>query len=199
MLKPRANFSLVNYAKRSTGLLFTLLLVVASARAEEAGGTGDWANELFKWINFAVFFGFLIWLALKNGPAFFKGRADVISSEIQKATAAKSAAEKQLKEAETKLANLEQEVAQLRETAKRESAAEADRIRNLTRADAQKIDAAANAEVDAAERAARLELKALAANLAVDGAQTLLESQLTPSAQESLIKSFVKSLEGRPN
>jgi F-type H+-transporting ATPase subunit b len=87
----------------------------------------------------------------------------------------------------------------LRETAKRESAAEADRIRNLTRTDAQKIDAAANAEVDAAERAARLELKALAANLAVDGAESLLVTQLTPSAQESLIKNFVKSLEGRPN
>jgi F-type H+-transporting ATPase subunit b len=199
MAKPFAKFSLANYAKRSTGLFFMLLLVVASARAEEGGGNGDWANDLFKWINFAVFFGFIIWLAVKNGPAFFKGRADVISSEIQKATAAKSAAEKQLKEAETKLANLEQEVAELRETAKRESAAEADRIRNLTRTDAQKIDAAANAEVDAAERAARLELKALAANLAVDGAESLLVTQLTPSAQESLIKNFVKSLEGRPN
>jgi len=51
---------------------------------------------------------------------------------------------------------------------------------------------------EAAERAARLELKTLAANLAVDGAETLLAKQLTPKAQESLISNFVKSLEGSP-
>ena len=42
-------------------------------------------------------------------------------------------------------------------------------------------------------------LKALAANLAVDGAESLLAKQLNPQAQEALISSFVKSLEGRPN
>ncbi len=75
----------------------------------------------------------------------------------------------------------------------------APRIRIATRSDAQKIAAAAKAEIEAAERAARLELKALAAKLAVDGAESLLAKQLTPQAQESLISSFVKSLEGMPN
>ena len=51
----------------------------------------------------------------------------------------------------------------------------------------------------AAERAARLELKALAANLAVSGAESLLVKQLTPAAQEALINNFVKTLDGRPN
>jgi F0F1-type ATP synthase membrane subunit b/b' len=74
-----------------------------------------------------------------------------------------------------------------------------DRLRAATQSDAQKIAAAAKAEIEAAERAARLELKALAANLAVDGAESLLAKQLTPKAQESLISNFVKSLEGRPN
>ena len=70
----------------------------------------------------------------EKGPGIFQrpGRRHQLR-EFRKATEAKSSAEKQLKEAETKLANLEQEVAELRETAKRESAAEADRIRNLTR------------------------------------------------------------------
>ena len=51
----------------------------------------------------------------------------------------------------------------------------------------------------AAERAARIELKALAAKLAVDGAESLLAKQLTAQVQESLVGGFVKSLEGRPN
>jgi F0F1-type ATP synthase membrane subunit b/b' len=55
------------------------------------------------------------------------------------------------------------------------------------------------AEIEAAERAARLELKAAAANLAVDEAETLLTKELTPKVQESLVAAFVKNLEGSPN
>ena len=83
--------------------------------------------------------------------------------------------------------------------AQREAAAEAERIRNATLSDAEKIEAAAAAEIEAAERAARLELKALAANLAVDNAESLLAKQLTPQAQEALVSAFVKGLAGRPN
>jgi len=42
-------------------------------------------------------------------------------------------------------------------------------------------------------------LKDLAAQLAVEGAESMLAKQLTPAAQESLISNFVKTLESRPN
>ncbi len=179
-----------------TALFFTL-----SARAAEEGGAGgaSTATEIFKWINFAIVVGTILWVCLKKAPGFFRGRAEAIGSAIAKAGSAKAAADAQLREAEGKLANLEREVAQLRAFAERESAAEAERIRIATQSDAQKIAAAAKAEIEAAERAARLELKALAAKLAVDGAESLLAKQLTPHSQESLINTFVKSLEGRPN
>ena len=76
---------------------------------------------------------------------------------------------------------------------------EAQRLRAITQSEVQKVGLAAKAEIEAAERAARLELKVIAANLAVDGAESLLAKQLTPQAQESLVTSFVKSLEGGPN
>jgi F-type H+-transporting ATPase subunit b len=136
---------------------------------------------------------------LKKAPGFFGRRAEAISSAITKAGGAKAAAEAQLREAENKLANIQKEIAELRAVAERESAAETARIHALTQTDAQKIAAAANAEIEAAERAGRLELKALAAQLAVEGAESLLVQLLTPKAQESLISNFVKSLEGRPN
>ena len=188
------------YAKFAASALLAMLLLALNAHAEEAANASQQSAEtLFKWINFAIVAGVIIWICLKSGPAYFSRRADIISSAIEKSTAAKNRADEQLREAETKLQNLEKEVAELRAAAQRESAAEAERLRNLTSADKQKIDAAANAEVDATERAARLELKALAANLAVDGAESLLASQLTPAAQESLINNFVKTLDGRPN
>jgi F-type H+-transporting ATPase subunit b len=182
------------------GLLMALLFAVISAHAaEEGSAANERANELFKWINFAILAGVVIWAFTKVLPPKVRKNADSISSAIAQATAARVEAERLLKEAEGKLARLEQELAQLRAVAKDEAAAEAERIRQLTQIDATKIDAAAKAEIEAAERAARLELKAIAANLAVDRAESVLAKQLTPEAQESLVAAFVKTLEGRPN
>jgi F-type H+-transporting ATPase subunit b len=182
-------------------LLLVLLIATLSAHAaeESTNAANEHATNIFKWINFAIVAGLIGWIFLKVTPPFFRKNADAISSAITKATAAKTEADRQLREAEGKLARLQQEVTQLRAAADREGSAEAERIRNVTQNDVQKIGAAAKAEIAAAERAARLELKAIAANLAVDGAESLLAKQLTPQAQESLVAAFVKTLEGRPN
>ena len=178
-----------------------LLFAAMSTHAAEEGGNPatEHANEIFKWINFAIVAGLIAWVFLKLTPPFFRKNAETISSAITKATAAKAEADRQLREAEEKLARLEQQVAQLRATAQREMTIEAERLRAITQSDIQKIGLAAKAEMEAAERAARLELKVVAANLAVDGAESLLAKQLTLQAQESLVAAFVKNLEGRPN
>jgi F-type H+-transporting ATPase subunit b len=183
----------------ATGWLVFVLAALSAQAAQEGGAGSEGANGLFKWINFAILAAAIGWVFLKVTPPFFRRNAEAIGSAITKATAAKADADRQLREAEAKLANLEQEVKQLRATAEREAASEAERIRNATEHDLGKIRAAAKAEMAAAERAARLELKALAANLAVDGAESLLVKQLTPQAQESLVAAFVKTLERRPN
>jgi F-type H+-transporting ATPase subunit b len=178
--------------------LFFCVAPSVHAVEEGRGSVTDGANEIFKWINFAIVAAALIWFFRKKS-VWFRGNADKISSAISEATAAKEEAERQVEEAEAKLANLMQEIAALQAAAKREAAEEGERIRALAEGDAKKVGTAAQAEIHAAERAARLELKALAASLAVDGAESLLARQLTPAAQESLVDTFVKSLEGRPN
>jgi F-type H+-transporting ATPase subunit b len=183
------------------GALMILLLGAISAHAVEEGGNTatERANEIFKWINFAIVAGLIAWVFLKLTPPFFRKNAETISSAISKATAAKAEADRQLREAEEKLARLEQEVTQLRATAQTEMIAEAERLKAITQSDIQKVGLAAKEEMEAAVRAARLELKTIAANLAVDGAESLLAEELTPQVQESLVAAFVKSLEGRPN
>jgi F-type H+-transporting ATPase subunit b len=182
---------------------FLMMLLLASLNAYAAGegsnAATERATELFKWINFAIVAALVALVFLKITPPIFRRNAEAIGSAITKATAAKAEADRQLREATEKLARLEQEVAQLRAVAQSEASAEASRIRRVTQSDVQKIGAAAKSEIEAAERAARLELKAIAANLAVDGAESLLAKQLTPQAQESLVAAFVKTLEGRPN
>jgi F-type H+-transporting ATPase subunit b len=171
----------------------------SSAAAEGANPAEKSAEVVFKWIHFAILVVVLIWLFKKVLPPYVRRNADEISAEIAKATAAKAAAEKQLKEAAAKLTTLEQEVARFREQAQKEAAAELERLRGMTTMDIKKLSVAAKAEIDAAERAAREELKALAARLAVDRAQSLVAGEMTPAVQDAMISNFVQSLQGRPN
>jgi len=178
---------------------FVFLGAACARGAEGANPAAGEFTEIFKWINFAIVAALIIWVFAKKLPVVFRKNAESISSAITKATAAKAEAERQLRDAETKLANLQREVTALRAEAQQEAAAEAERIRAATVSDEQKIGVAAKAEIEAAERSARKELKELAAQLAVDGAESVLAKQLTPAAQESLISNFVKTLESRPN
>jgi F-type H+-transporting ATPase subunit b len=173
-----------------------LLLIADSLCAAEAGSASAAPTEIFKWINFGIVAFALIWIFGKKLPPWFRGNAEKINSAITKATAAKAEADRKLKDAEQRLAQLENEVRGLREEGQEIAQAEAERIRALAKSDVEKIVIAARVEIAAAERAARLELKAFAAKLAVNGAESLLEKQLTPQTQEALVSGFVKTLQG---
>jgi F0F1-type ATP synthase membrane subunit b/b' len=182
---------------------FALWFVAAApARAAEEKGSNpaeQGIGEVFKWINFAIVAGAIGYLCVKKGPGFFRGRAERIGAAITQAAAAKAEADRQLRDAETRLGTMEQEIAGLRVAAEREAAAEGGRIRAATQFEVEKIARAVEGEIEAAERGARFELKALAARLAVDGAASLLTKQLTPQVQEALLSAFVQDLAGRPN
>jgi F-type H+-transporting ATPase subunit b len=193
--------------KRSLATLRTvlslgaILLFATAVRAAEAAHSAAEGGSilLFKWIHFIILAVVLVWLFKKVLPPIFRRKADLISEAIAQATAAKAEAERQLKEAAVKLTRLEQEVAEFRAAAQKEAQAELERLRKLTQLDVEKIGLAAKAETEAAERAARVALKALAAKLAVDGAESLVAKQMTPAVQDALIRNFVQSLQGRPN
>ena len=177
-----------------------LFSAVATFAAEEGGSPAEHSAEMiFKWIHFAILAGLIYWVFGKLLPPVFRRNADNISSAIAKATAAKVEAERKLQEAVTKMSSLEREIAEFRVQAQRDAAAEVERLRGATILDVEKIRTAGKAEIEAAERAARVELKELAAKLAVDGAESLVAKQMTPAVQEAMISSFVQSLQGRPN
>ncbi len=181
--------------------LASMLLVTSVTWAAEEGGSSASQGPItaFKWIHFVILAGLAYWLFTKILPPAFRHKADSISAAIAKATVAKADADKQLKEATVKLASLEQEVEHFRTQAQAEAAAEVQRLQAMTKTDVEKINLAAIAEIEAAERAARVELKTLAAKLAVNGAESLVSKELTPALQEAMINQFVQSLQGRPN
>lgn len=178
-----SSFALAAYAQEQTG---------ASPVDQPVGIS-------FRWIHFVIIVILVIWLLKSALPPYIRRNADRISAAISKATAARMEAEQQLKEAAEKLAGLQQELAQFREQAQHDAAAELHRLRELMKIDIERVGIAARAEIEAAERAARVELKALAAKLAVDRAESLVAKQMTPALQEAMINNFVQSLQGRPN
>jgi F-type H+-transporting ATPase subunit b len=186
---------------RYTGVLAILSSFAPGAFAAEESGSypSDPTGGIFLWINFLILVAGIVWVVRVHGRPFFRTNAERISQAIAKAAGNKLQAEQQLREAEARLGRLDQEVAELRAEAMRETSLEAGRIRAMAELEARRIGEAARAEIQAAERAARLELKAIAAKLAVDGAESLLKKQLTPQRQEALILDFMRSLPGRPN
>ncbi len=165
-----------------------------AAAATEPNPAEEPIGTLFRWLNFALVFGALGYLIAKYGRAYFRKHAEGVAASIGAATAAKAEAERQLRSAEAKLQGLGQEVAGLRAAAGKESSAEAERIRGLMREEAEKIQHAEQAEIAAAERAARMELKTIAAQLAVERATAVIRQRMNAETQAALFQSFVGSL-----
>ena len=180
----------------SACLAAILLAGMPLAAAEEsAPSPADTPVGLvFRWLNFALVFGGLAYVIGKFGAPYFRGQARAIAGAIQQASEARAAAQRELRDAAQRLAVLDLEVQDLRRTAVRESAAEAERIRDRARVEAGKIAQAGQAEIAAAERAARQELRSMAARLATERAAAMVRAQMTTAAEAALFRSFVGEL-----
>jgi F-type H+-transporting ATPase subunit b len=180
--------------------LLALIFSAGPVLAAEGGNPAETPMaEFFKWLNFLIVLAVLIYFVAKNGPAFFKSRAATISAAMTEASAAKAEAERVLSEAQGKLAHLDQETAALRAASERDAASEAERLQLATTEEIGKIGRAARTEIEAAERAARMELRVIGARLAVERAEALLKQQTAGDTQAALFGSFVESLTGSSN
>jgi F-type H+-transporting ATPase subunit b len=184
----------LGHALAFVACLFLLAAAPVLAQEGEASPADSPTGWIFRWLNFAIVFGAIAYVAVKKGSPYFRHNADEIAKKIEEGARAREAAEKRRKEIETKLANLPTEVERMRAEAKRGGEAEAQRIRAMARQEAEKIEQSAQAEIATAERATRLELKAVAARMAVANAQKVLESELTGEAEAGLFRTFVAEL-----
>lgn len=171
--------------------------VFAAANPQEAADTTT--GWIYRWINFLIFVGVLVWAFAKKTPPYFRSRQKAIADAIAESARARQEAERQERAAEEKMASLGHEVADLRSRAKQESAAEAQRIRALAQEESKRIEQAGQMEIRAAERAAQSQLKAIAARLAIERAEALLAEQVNSQAESTLFRGFVASLEGASN
>jgi F-type H+-transporting ATPase subunit b len=152
----------------------------------------DGAYWLAVILNFAIVAGLIAWFAEKNLPAMFRARTASIQKSLEEARKASEDANRRLAEIESRLGRLDDEILQMRAAAEKEAVAEEERIKAAAAEDARRIIASAEQEIAAALKAARRELTAYAADLAV----TLASKQIrvdTPTDQ-ALVRRFAQQL-----
>jgi F-type H+-transporting ATPase subunit b len=177
-------------------LVQAMVVLPALAQEEQRPQPADTTTGLvFRWLNFALVLGALIWVIRKFGAPYFRGAARAISDAIHGAAAGRAAAEREMSQATRQLASVDAEIQELRRTGARESASEAERLRALAQTEAAKIARAATAEIEAAERMARQQLRGIAARAATDRAAILVRQRMDAAADGALFGAFVGELE----
>jgi F-type H+-transporting ATPase subunit b len=175
-------------------LLFTFLAAAGLAQEKEGGEPEGGNVQLWKWANFLVLAGALGYMIGKNAPPFFAARSQQIGKDMTEAAEARKAAETRAAAVDQRLANLEAEIASLRAHSETEAEAETQRLAQHTAAEIARIQARAELEIVSAGKAARLELKRHAAELAIGLAEQKIRARLTPETQDALVRGFVHDL-----
>jgi F-type H+-transporting ATPase subunit b len=176
-------------------VLVALLWVPALVFASQEGAQSAPSMTGWKWANFALLAGGLGYLIAKKAPAFFQGRTAEIRKGIADAAKLKADADARAAGIEKKMAELGVEIEALRAAARKESEAENERLREETARQFAKIQAQAEREIASAAKAARMELKTQAAELAIGLAEKQLLGRITAQAGRGLVAGFVQDLE----
>ena len=169
------------FSPRQFPLDFLRFSSAAPAFAQEGGGdiTDSPTGSVFRWINFAIVFGSLCialgkWPRRISGssPRKFHGRSRKARARAKRPTSNAQAAQGSLRE----LAPRSRRSAPMQSGA---AEAEAQRLRALARAEAEMIAKAAQAEIAAARARGSSGIEILAARLAIERAESLLQQQIT--------------------
>lgn len=147
-------------------------------------------------INFLVIAGILGWAGRKVLPGMFRDRTAAIQKAMQEAQKSSEEARRKLAEIESRLQKLDVEIGMMRDAAEKEGAAEEARIHAAAQEDARKIVSSAEQEIAAAAKAARRQLTAYAADLAVGLAQKQIH--VDPATDQALVRSFAGQLGAPP-
>jgi F-type H+-transporting ATPase subunit b len=180
-------------------LTVDLIIGPALLLAEQSESGGLLGNlTLWRVINLLVFAIIVVYILrnkIKIGQVF-DNRGAGIARELEQAKRDKQQAQERLAELEARLGRLDQEVAEIRASAERESAREAERIKQQADADAEKIRQMAQREIEGAMRGARGELQAFVAEQSVAIAESIIRREIRPEDNTRMMNKFIDELEG---
>jgi F-type H+-transporting ATPase subunit b len=162
------------------------------AIARITGISNEKAYWLSIFLNFAILAGLLGWLLRKTMPAMFKARNDSIQKRIEEARKTSEEARQRMKEVEARLSRLDVEISEMRREAEENARTEEKRVLAEGEAERRRIVTGAEQEIAAVAGNARRELKAYAAELAVNLASKKI--RVDKEADQTLVRDFTIEL-----
>ena len=163
----------------------------------------DWLNypglEAWKFFNLAVFILAALYLHRRFGRPVreaLRTRGESIKRELQQAREERDQALAKLADAETRFANLDAEIAKVKEKTAAEAANEQKRISAATEEEISKLREQAKREIESAGKSARLELRRFAAAESVRLAEEILTREIRPDDDVRLTNQSVQELGG---
>ena len=160
--------------------------------ARHTGLTNNQAYWLCIGLNFAVIFFAIAGLLRKKLPGYFGGRTAMIQKGIEEARKTSEDARRRLADVEGRLSRLDTEIASMRREADENAKAEEQRILAAGEEERRRIVASAEQEIEMTANAARRELKAYVAELAVELAEKKI--RVSKDTDEALVRAFTTQL-----
>ena len=147
-------------------------------------------------LNFILVVG-ILWVLLRMAiPAAFRNRTEAIQKRLEEARKASEDARHRLTEVEARLSKLDSEIERMRREAEAGFKTEEERVMKAAEEERQRIVQSTEQEIATAANAARRELKAYVAELAVSLAEKKM--RITESTDETLVRHFASRL-GKDN
>lgn len=160
----------------------------------------EWFNipgfELWKFINLALFVGILIYLLKKPLTETFKAKREEIRADLIKAEAEKKDAQAKLASVEGRLAQLENEKAQIIAKATAEAENEKQRLADMTASEIARIHSQADAEIARIAGQSRAELRRFAADESVRAAETLVREKIDTAGDAKIVRAAIQQIGG---
>ena len=178
-------------------LLVPVYLLLVAGAAQASGGGEEEGHSDFLWytVNFILLVAVLVFFARKPVQGFFSDRRKEIQQQIASASATLSEAESRHAHLQRQLVELENELDEIRRTARLRAESERERILADARASAERIENDARAAVEREVARAREQLRLDASELAIELAATRLQSQIHDGDRDRLIDEFIDRIE----
>jgi F-type H+-transporting ATPase subunit b len=182
-------------------ILFSWIFVVFASLGLVPDWLDAWANypglELWKFLNLIIFIGCGVYLHRRFGRPIreaLRTRSEGIKRELIMAREERDKALAKLGEVEARFADLDAEVARMKEKAKAEAKAEKERIELATEFQIVKMRQQAKREIESAGKAAKHELRSFAAVESVRLAEEILRREVGPDDDARLTRLNVQNL-----
>lgn len=181
--------------------LFSFALMFAETHgAGEPNFYEKWLNipgfEAWKFLNLAIFVGFLVYVLKKPLTDAFKAKRDAIRADLIKAEEERQAALSQLTSVEAKLVNLDSEKSNILKHAEAEAEAEKTRILKQTETDVNKMREQAENEIERLAQQSKIELRRYSAEESIRLAEEKIKNVMNSDTDSRLVKASIQSIGG---